>query len=363
MSDERPDPEQPEPQPPSTSAPAGYTPGGYAYEVVGAPAAAAGAASSQPVEAATQPAAPARGRRAPLLLVGAIIASAIIAAGTTWFIFGRDSGGDGHPARVSGNVSNVINAFSQGQASGTLRRFEGSLPPGFPDLPRYPDSQVVSSLVQLNGDDALFLAVFDTTDHREDVTAFFRDELDSDNLQIDGGGDSRDSALFQFSRTDNADVSGIVLVAESEDGDITTIFYSVEVISGADDVDLDPFAPRVSRELPAGFPDDVPLYPDAVIIETVFQREARAEVYGLATITRDTAESVLDFYRGELEAQGWTVSEADASQSLLEDAEGINFEDEAGEITGSVIVGVFADDRNYSRIELQVRTARATDDQ
>jgi hypothetical protein len=64
---------------------------------------------------------------------------------------------------------------------------------------------------------------------------------------------------------------------------------------------------------------------------------------------------VLDFYREQFEDKGWTVTEADASGSELEDAEGINFESEDGGFAGSVIAGVFAEDRNYTRAEMQIQ--------
>jgi hypothetical protein len=280
---------------------------------------------------------------------------------TTWLVMTLllEDGDTGADARASANVANIINAFSQGQGTSSIERFESELPPGFPaDVPAYPDGDVVSSLVQLGGDDVLFLAVFDTPDSRDEVAAYFKDELNSGDFQLDGLQDGREAALLQFSKTDDADVSGLVLVSESKEQDLTTIFYSVEVISGADDVELSPFVPRVSRPLPATYPSEVPQYPDGVVVETVTQREPQGDIFGVAFITRDSTASVLEFYGDAFEALGWTVSDADASNSELEDAEGINFESDDGALTGSVIAGVFQEDRNYTRTEMQVRVAR-----
>jgi hypothetical protein len=328
------------------------TAGGYSYEVV--------SDASAPAEKA--PAEPRPARRTglwPVAVVLAVIGGALVGAVAAWFIAGWLGGESSDDERVNANVANIINAFTQGQGQSTIERFEGELPPGFPDdIPTYPDSEVVSSIVQLGADDALFLIAYDTPDSREDVAAYFRDELDSGNFQIDGAQDGREADLIQFSKTDDADVSGLVLVAESKDREITTVFYSVEVIAGADDVDLAPFVPRVSRPLPADFPTDVPTYPDAIVVETVTQRESGADLFGIAFITRDTSSSVLDFYRERFEEAGWTVTDADTSQSDLEDAQGINFESEDGELSGSVTTGVFRDDRNYTRVELQVQATR-----
>ena len=364
MSDERPEPDPVSPEEPSTNprSGSGYTPGGYAYEVVGAaPAARAVSAEAEPVTEA-EAAAPRekRSMRVPLWgLFAAVAGTAVIVGVAVWFIAGSASDDGGGDERLNANVGSVINAFTQGQAPGTLRRFDGALPPGYPaDLPVYENAEIVSSLVQINDDDALFLAVYDTADPREDVAAYYKEALDTGDFQVDATQDGRESTIVQFTRTDDADVSGVVLVTESAEQDVTTIFYSVEVISGADDVDIEPFEPRVSRPLPEGFPDAVPQYPDAVVIETVFQRDAQNDVHGVAFITRDTTESVLEYYREEFDALGWTVSDADVSQSTIEEAQGINFESEDGETTGSVIAGAFEDDRNYSRVELQVRATR-----
>jgi hypothetical protein len=356
VSDERPQPEHIDPAPGEVTAQPGgtaVTAGGYAYEVVAdSPAAPAPAPKEAPAERTS-------GRGVPGWLVAVVaVLTAIAGALLTWailtFLFGDEGADD--DARVSANVANIINAFTQGQATGTIERFEGELPPGFPeDIPTYTDAEIVSSLAQLGGDDVLFLAVYDTDASRDDVAAYFREELDSGDFQIDALQDGREAALIQFSKTDDADVSGLVLVGESKDQDVTTVFYSVEVISGADDVDLSPFAPRVSRPLPADYPSEVPQYPDGVVVETVTQRESQGDIFGLAFITRDTTASVLDFYREQFEDKGWTVTEADASGSELEDAEGINFESEDGGFAGSVIAGVFAEDRNYTRAEMQIQ--------
>ena len=151
-----------------------------------------------------------------------------------------------------------------------------------------------------------------------------------------------------------ADVTGVYLVTESRDASVTTIFLSLQVISGADDVDLDRFEPVETKPLPEGFPSDVPSYPDAIVIETAFERSPQGDVFAISSITRDSVGDSLDFYREELEADGFTVTDVEP-QTQLANAEAIAFESEDGEIAGNVIAGEFADDRNYARIDLQVR--------
>jgi hypothetical protein len=128
----------------------------------------------------------------------------------------------------------------------------------------------------------------------------------------------------------------------------------VQVTSGADDTELEDFEPRVSKSLPEGFPEGVPQYPDGNVIETGFQKQPQGTRYSVSMITRDSNTSVLDFFRDAFEEQGWTVEDTDASEAGLENAEAITFEDESGDVTGNVVAGEFAEDANYTRVDVNV---------
>jgi hypothetical protein len=351
-----------EPPPPLTSsepsapvAPrkdSGTTESGYSYTVVDAPEPAEKAPKPKKEKTPSEPL-----RIGPGLLAALILVPAAIAGVLVWFFASAfaDDGGGGGGDRTNANVASVIHAFSQGEP-GSTRRIEGELPPGLPDeIPQYPGSNVVSSLINVAGDNVVYLVIYDTEDDLDEVGAYFTEALDEDRWQLEGSQDGQESSLRQFTKVDDADVEGVYLLAESKDADVTTIFLSVQVTSGADETELDEFEPEVSKSVPDGFPDEIPQYPDGRVIETGFQRQTQGTRYSISMITRDNNTSVLDFYRDAFEEMGWTVEDADASDaSTLEDAVAITFEGSGGDINGNVVAGEFAEDANYTRVDVNV---------
>lgn len=286
----------------------------------------------------------------------AIVPAAIVGV-AVWFVAG---GGDGSgDARLGGNVANVINAFTAGQQGTDVERFEGELPPGFPEeLPRYPGSRTVAGVRQITGDDVSYLVVFDTSDSRQQVSNFYEERFGADPWQIELGQASRGSSLHQFSNIEDANIEGVVLAAESKTDRITTIFVSVQVVGGGRDVEGPAFDPGVSRPVPAGFPaDQVPQYPDSILIETAYQSQPNARTYLITLVTRDDAEAVLDFYREHFVTNDWSVEEDDPSQ-VPEGGEAITFTSEDTETSGSVVAGELDDDDSYTRVDVTVRASR-----
>jgi hypothetical protein len=348
VNEEQPAGDQPASPPPAE----GVTESGYSYTVVddsGAPAPATESATGNGEAPERKP----RGRALPVLIVGAValLAGAAIGFGVALLTGDGDDGGE----RAGADTASVIHAFSQGQGV-DVTRYERTLPQGFPEIPTYDGAAVVSSLEQLSGENAGYLAVYDTSDSRDDVVSWYREKFAEDPWQVDAGQDGEESTLFRFSKIDDANVSGVVLIGESTVSDITTILVSAEVIS-AEAGERPDYEPGVSKPLPEGFPSDVPQYPDAVVIETAFERQSGSDGYAISLITTDEASSVLDFYSDAFGDQGWEVSEGDASQSSLEDAAAITFLGGEPETSGSVTTGVFTKDRNYTQIDLQVRTS------
>lgn len=345
MSEERPSGDQPaEPR----DAPAGdaTTDGGYAYSVVGD-----SSAREDP-----RPSAPRRGIAWAWL--GAIVVVAVLAAAGGW-LAGSLLNDDGGGAPTNATVSSVINAFSSGQDGTVTRRYEGALPPGLPgDIPSYPGADVVSSIAQIGADDVAYLVVYHTGDEADDVVAHFDDRFAEDPWQVDAGRDRQDGDLRQFSRIDDPDITGVVLVADSEERDATTIVLSVQVISGAGDSDKGDFEPGVSKALPDGFPGEVPAYPDGVAIESAFQREPAGDSFIVSFVTRDNPSSAIDYYRDAFGEKGWDVADGDASQSPLQGAEAITFASDGDNLSGRVFAGEFAEDANYAQVDVQVTVGK-----
>ncbi|MEX2246048.1 MAG: hypothetical protein WEC75_05120 [Dehalococcoidia bacterium] len=328
----------------------GRTPGGYAYTVVD------DAAPPKPRRSVRLPSVEGAMLFRGLLGVSVLAALALIVFAVTQV---RTGGGDGD---VNAAVTNVLTTITFGQDQGDVRRFEGELPPGFPqDLPEYPGAEVVSSLVQTSGGDALYLAVWHTGDTRRDVADYFTRALDEDPWQLDAAQDGIDTTLHQFTRIDDANVAGVVAAAESEGGALTTIVVSMQIVSGADEARTDrPFVAGASKPLPEGFPSEVPAYPGATAIEALFQKQPGQTSFSLSFVTEDEPSDVLSFYREALEGQGLVVGDADAGASGIEDAEAIDFLDEETQLSGGVIVGTFERDSRLRRIRIEVRTLTST---
>jgi hypothetical protein len=346
LSEQMPDEGQPTDPPaadgePTAPAPPEEGDGGYAYDVV----------------AEDEEQAP-RGFKLPTVALVAIAAvvPAVIVGVAVWFIASGGSGGAGDK-RVTSNVTNVVNAFSQGQSGTVTRRFEGNLAPGFPkDVPLYPGAKLLSSELQISGADADYLVVYDTSDARQKVADYFSGKLDADPWQVDASQDGRDSSLRQFSNVSDANVRGLVLAAESKQDNITTVIVSVQVTSGAAAAGTETFDPGQSRPLPAGFPTSVPTYPGATVISSAFQKSSGSHAYSLSLVTQDSASKVLDYYRAQLATNKLTVTDGDASQSTLAGATAIDFTDTGKTVGGSITVGALAEDSKYAQIDISAAT-------
>jgi len=340
VSEERPSGEKPAEQRPAPGSDA-VTDGGYAYSVVPDGVAAADAPPRAPR------------RRLPWAWIGAMVVVGIAAAGGGWLASSLlDDGGGGH---ANATVSSVINAFSAGQDGTVTRRYEGALPPGLPgDIPSYPNADVVSSLAQFTGEDVAYLVVYHTGDAADDVVAHFDERLGEDPWQVDAGRDREDGDLRQFSKINDPDVTGVLLVAESQERESTTIVLSVQVIAGANNGDKGEFEPGVSKALPEGFPGEVPAYPDSIAIESAFQHEPAGDTFVVSFITKDNPSSAIEFYRDAFGDKGWDVTDGDSSQSPLPGAEAITFASDGDNLSGRVFAGEFDEDANYARIDIQV---------
>jgi hypothetical protein len=329
----------------------GITEGGYSYNVI----------DEDAPPPPPSPKAPSRRLSlTPWMLAAAIVVPAVIVGAVAWLIASQmDDGGGGGGDRLERNVTNVVNAFSQGGEGTTgVIRHEGALPNSFPEeIPLYPGSRVISSIVQLRGDDAGYIVVFDTDDSRQDVANFFADALAEDPWQVEIEQAGRESTVVQFSNIEDPDVEGVALAAESKGDAVTTIFMSINVVGGAGDNELEDFDPGQGRPLPAGFPaEQVPQYPDSTIIETGFQRAPQGRQFIASMVTEDDPADVLDYYRNQFEGLGWTVEDVPEGSSTLANGTAINFTSEDGATGGTIEAGGLAEDESFTRVNIQVAT-------
>ena len=87
-------------------------------------------------------------------------------------------------------------------------------------------------------------------------------------------------------------------------------------------------------------------------------RNAEGNSFAVTYITTAEIDEVVNFYRGGLEEAGLTVTDGDATTSVLEDAQALSFTDEAGELVGEVAIGQFPLDDGYTQIDVQVGDQR-----
>ncbi|HZP57270.1 MAG TPA: hypothetical protein VFC53_06920 [Dehalococcoidia bacterium] len=321
----------------------GMTSGGYRYEVID---------EGAPPRAAAVPRAP-RDRR-PVLLALAVLAPAALVGVGVWFLAQALDGGGGRARNGQADVASVLNAVAMQQGA-TTDRFEGELPPGLPDVPKYPGASVVSAVRQVSGDDVLYLVVWDSNDNRAKVAKYFEDQFGNDPWQLEASETNADATSHQFSRIDDGDVSGVVLIGQSNEDAVSTIVLSLRVVSGAKDIQPGEFDTTDTASLPPGFPSDLPQYPGSTIVQSGYSKAPRTTSFAVSFATRDGAADVLDYYRSQLVGSGYTVADADASDSALEGAEAISFDHADGTRTGRITAGELPEDKRYTRIDIELQ--------
>ena len=334
------------------------------------PAASDHAAVDAPGEASVEvePAAEREGflrgiRLSPAVLVGLFIVPAIVAGVIAWFAAAALA--PENKSRLSADVANVLNAFSQSSSSGAVSsRYEGETPPLYPsNIPKYPGAGVVSGVMQVSGEDVSYLVIYDTTASRRTVSDYFNKQLSSGVWQVDASQDGRDSDVRQFTSTDDPNLKGLALVAQSKQDNRTTIVMSVQVTSGAKNLIKQPYSPGDSKPLPDGFPAAVPQYPGSTIIESSFQKQPPSTAFTVTLVTKDDAAKVLDYYRGQLKTGGLTVDAASSAPGATPEASPtaqsdttVTFTDDKQTIGGQISATPLTEDQSYTRVDLQVTT-------
>jgi hypothetical protein len=298
-------------------------------------------------------------RVTPPLLVALVVLPMVVAGVVAWFA--ASTMAPENQSRLSADVANVLNAFSRGssKSGAVVSRYEGETPPLYPDsIPRYPGASLVSAVMQVTGEDASYLVIYDTADSRRKVTDYLDGQLRTDRWSVDASQDGRDSDVRQFSDTTDANLQALYLIAESKRDERTTIVVSAQVTSGARGLLSQPYQPGESKPLPDGFPDKVPQYPESTITESSFQRQPGSTTFTVTLVTKDDAAKVLDYYRGQLAAGGLTVDGGSAATPVATPSDTtVTFADDKQALDGQINAMPLAEDNSYTRVDLQVTTA------
>ncbi len=270
--------------------------------------------------------------------------------------------------RTAGIIHRLL-AAAGADGSGALESFAGRLPDDLPVTPPlYPgadlivSSQQPASLADLgvvaapdaSGTDTpyplLFFIVLDAADPREEVFAFYEEELDEDPWQLEASISGADLDTLQFVNVDDVDIAGAVSISGGGEDDRTSILISLQD-AGSFRAEEPPFELGPSLALPKEFPEDVPLYRGATITDTAFFRSPGDESFLIIFLTRDSQSEVIDFFREEFEELGWVVTEGSAAG--LTDR--INFRGERGDIQGDVLADRFLEDRRFTEVSIRVQ--------
>jgi hypothetical protein len=283
----------------------------------------------------------------PALIVGILV---FVLAG------GSSSGG-------GGNAAGIVDGFLRLEPSSdqTVESFKGSLPPDLPsEVPIYKNAKPVVSYSIVTPEGTNHFVVLTTSASVDDVFGFFRDSLDKEPWQVEVGQSSSDGVGIRFSRPDNADVSGIITIHHSKLDDSTSIFLTYEDVSAAltPGTGSVPFSIGPSRPLPAGFPSDVPVYQQdqgTVVLDTYFERAQGGQLFAVTFLTKDSQDTVIDFYKNDFGGKGWTTT--DTSPGGTSFAVSMDFADKNQTLSGQISADSFENDSSYTKVELVVQVS------
>lgn len=309
-------------------------------------------ADSAPAAAAASPAPPAARKLPPWLsYVLAALLPALIVGLAVYLLFAGDGGGGG-----SSETAGILESFISDNAGS----YSGRFPPSFPrEFPVFKGAKVIASFVVDQSDEGqgtTFIAVLSTSAPAQEVYDFYTEALDEDPFQVEIAQSGREGDYVQFSRPDNADVQGAVVIFHSDLGDVTSIRVYYQDISLAKAPGGKRFTLGKSRPLPEGFPQEVPIYDvkSSVVIATGFQRGPGGRLFYVSFLTKDDQSDVIDFYTQEFEGRGWTVS--DSTQGNTGFALAIDFADGPNRaLSGSIQADDFEADSSYRRVDLLVQ--------
>jgi hypothetical protein len=235
-----------------------------------------------------------------------------------------------------------------------VRTFVGEMPSEMPwDVPRYPGSKVLASFVLEQAGQSTYFIMLDSGDAAADVLQFYEAAFDEDPWQVEGFISGREAMAIQFSKIDDANVSGGLSVDGLSEGG-SGVALSVQQIEESGAQEEKPFELGASRPLPSTFPSEVPLYPGATVTDTTWLRSAGAVEFLATLLTTDAQEDVIKFYRGEFAEGGFTVADEAGEGSAVV----LSFSQPAtGGLEGRLTADIFQEDAAYTQVDIQLQVA------
>jgi hypothetical protein len=243
----------------------------------------------------------------------------------------------------------------------SIQSYAQELPPDFAtDFPMYPKADVVVSIAIASDQGTGYLIVLSSPDPATDVFDYYSQALDKDPWQVEIGRSSDQFTGVRFSRPDNIDITGDISLYESSIDQRTVIYLSYNdasqsILPGGGTVTPD-FTLGVSRPLPTGFPDEIPIYQGdepSVVLDTYFERGQGGQAFIVTFLTKNSQDDVIQYYRDQFQGKGWNVTDSGVSSTSF--ALSIQFDDgNANNFSGSVTADTFASDSDFTQVDLLV---------
>lgn len=241
----------------------------------------------------------------------------------------------------------------------------GDLPDEFPDdFPIFKGAKLTGSVRGEQEGQTGFFVTWEGDASAEDVTDFYKTELDKDPWQVEGTFASAEGSMISFTRTDNKDLGGGVTVSGNGKTQFVVFMGWGAGIAPSDETEdeaaptpeeADEEEPSAQAELPEemdlprDYPTDVAPIPEgARITDTSSFTSGGQTTYAITFLTKDAPDDVAGFYSSEVPGDGWTEtgtfsSGGEVSAMFANEAEG-----------GSLVVGAVASDtyEGYTEVNL-----------
>ncbi len=295
----------------------------------------------------------------PYLLLAVV--PAVVVGILVYVLAGSSSSGGG------GNAAGIVEGLLRltPDSNTQVNSYKGELPPDLPsDIPLYAGADPVVSFAIATPSGTNYFVVLTTKDAADDVFSYFRTALDLDPWQVEIGQTGSQVTGIQFTRPDNADVSGVVTVHHSDLDGVTSILLTYEDLSAALTPGTGPTAALLgqSRPLPPNFPENVPIYGvdgGTIVIDSYSQRGQGGQLFAVTFLTQDSQDDVIAYYKGEFEAQNWTVTDS-TNTDATSFSVGVDFDDGAGMLNGQLTADTYEEDASYTRVDLVVQVTGRT---
>jgi hypothetical protein len=290
----------------------------------------------------------------------AVVPAVVVGVLVYVFAGGDSGGGDGVSAAI-------LESFLVPAEDSNTRvdSYKGVMPEDFPtDFPVFGNAETVASFVVATPEGTTYRAVLTTAAPASEVFDYYRDVLDNDPWQVEIGQIGAQVTGIQFTRPDNPDVSGVVIVSESELEESTVIQLVYQNVTETLAPGTGPAVPQLgqNRPLPPGFPEEISIYGvdgETIVIDSYFQRGQGGQLFAVTLLTQDSQDDVIAYYRNEFEALGWTVNDSETTDATSF-AVGIDFDDGKEILTGQVLADTYEEDANYTRVDLLVQVSGAS---